>query len=104
MLNRYLTTSTRAFTLAVAINTPLAAQEVIDREMIGKLQDESKTHSHVLESYRTLTDVIGPRLTGSPAFKRAVDWTRDRLSEWGMSNVTVESWPFGRGRAVGGSP
>jgi carboxypeptidase Q len=26
-----------------------------------------------------------------------VDWTRDRLAEWGMSNVAVESWPFGRG-------
>jgi len=97
MLNRFLTTSALASTLIAAINTPIAAQEVIDRAMIGKLQDESKAHSRVLESYRTLTDVIGPRLTGSPAFKRAVDWTRDRLTEWGMSNVTVESWPFGRG-------
>jgi hypothetical protein len=51
----------------------------------------------VLESYRMLTDVIGPRLTGTPGFKRSVDWTRDRLAEWGMSNVAVESWPFGRG-------
>ena len=65
--------------------------------MIGKLQEESRAHSQVLETYRTLTDEIGPRLTGSPAFKRAVDWTRDRFTQWGMSNVTVESWPFGRG-------
>jgi hypothetical protein len=82
---------------ALAFSTAIAAQEPIDHAMIGKLQDETSARSHVLETYRTLTDVIGPRLTGSPAFKRAVDWTRDRLTEWGMSNVAVESWPFGRG-------
>jgi len=89
----------KRFCIVVALgsSTTLVAQEPIDRAMIGKLQEESRAHSRVLESYRTLTDVIGPRLTGSPGFKRAVEWTRDRLSEWGMSNVTVESWPFGRG-------
>src|SRR5690349_13634646 len=74
----------------------LPAQEPIDRAMLTKLREESKSRSKVLESYRTLTDVIGPRLTGSPGFKQSVDWTRDRLKEWGMT-VSVESWPFGRG-------
>ena len=97
MLNTFLTAATIASVLVSAVSVEIAAQEPIDRTMIGKLQAESQAHSKVLESYRTLTDVIGPRLTGSPGFKRAVDWTRDRLSEWGMSNVAVESWPFGRG-------
>ena len=97
MPNRYLTTLGLAFTLLTRITAALSGQEPIDRAMIGRLQDESRAHSHVLETYRTLTDVIGPRLTGSPGFKRAVDWTRDRLTQWGMSNVVVESWPFGRG-------
>jgi hypothetical protein len=93
----YLIIGTLGFTL-LAANAPFAAaQERIDREMIGKLQEESRAHSQVLETYRTLTDDIGPRLTGSPGFKRAVDWTRDRLAKYGMANVTVESWPFGRG-------
>ena len=30
-----------------------------------------------------LTDVIGPRLTGSPNMKRANEWTRDKLTAWG---------------------
>jgi len=97
MSNRYLIIGAFGFTLVAARSTFVAAQEPIDRAMIGKLQDESRSHSQVLETYRTLTDEIGPRLTGSPAFKRAVDWTRDRLTQWGMTNVTVESWPFGRG-------
>jgi hypothetical protein len=83
--------------LTSMVNTPVDAQEPIDRVMIGKLQEESTARSHVLENYRTLTDVIGPRLTASPAFKRAVDWTRDKLTEYGMSNVVEEAWPFGRG-------
>ena len=45
-----------------------------------------------------LTDVIGPRLTGSPNLKRANEWTRDTLAKWGLANAHLEAWgPFGRG-------
>src|SRR5262245_62003888 len=45
-----------------------------------------------------LTDVIGPRLTGSPAMTRANEWTRDKLASWGLENAQLESWgSFGRG-------
>ena len=45
-----------------------------------------------------LTDVIGPRLTASPAMKRANEWTRDKLAGWGLENAHLEAWgPFGRG-------
>ena len=73
------------------------AQEPVDRAMIARLRAEGEERSQVRETYRVLTDVIGPRLTGTPGFKRAVDWTRDKLTEWGMSNVSVEAFPFGRG-------
>jgi hypothetical protein len=73
------------------------AQEPVDRPMIARLRAEGEERSQVRETYRVLTDVIGPRLTGTPGFKRAVDWTRDKLTEWGMSNVSVEAFPFGRG-------
>ncbi|HEX3866892.1 MAG TPA: M20/M25/M40 family metallo-hydrolase, partial [Gemmatimonadaceae bacterium] len=35
--------------------------------------------------------------TASPAFVRAVNWAQDRLRGWGLSDVHLESWPFGRG-------
>ena len=45
-------------------------------------------------------DGIGPRLTGSPNMKRANEWTRDKLTEFGLSNSHLEPWgPFGRGWA-----
>lgn len=54
--------------------------------------------SQVMETIGYLTDVIGPRLTGSPQMKRANDWTRSKLETWGLTNAHVEPWgPFGRG-------
>jgi hypothetical protein len=99
MLQQFVSAFARAlvpFGVSV-LSATLVAQEPVDRAMLTKLRAESDARSHVLESYRMLTDVIGPRLTGTPGFKRSVDWTRDRLVEWGMTNVAVESWPFGRG-------
>jgi hypothetical protein len=99
MLQRFVKASALAFSVISTLGaTPrLHGQEPVDRAMIAKVRAESDSRSRVLETYRTLTDVIGPRLTGTPGFKRSVDWTRERLAEWGMSNVAVESWPFGRG-------
>ena len=44
-----------------------------------------------------LSDVYGPRLTGSPAIKQAGDWAMKRLSEWGLANAHQETWKFGKG-------
>ena len=50
-----------------------------------------------------LTDVIGPRLTGSPNLKRAEEYAMDKLREWGLSNAHLEAWgPFGRGWSLEG--
>src|SRR5262245_46584061 len=55
-------------------------------------------HSQVMRTLGYLTDVIGPRLTASPNLKRANEWTRDKLKEWGLENAHLEAWgPFGRG-------
>jgi len=44
-----------------------------------------------------LTDVNGPRLTGSPNFDRAADWATQRLTEYGLAQARLEKWgPFGR--------
>jgi carboxypeptidase Q len=43
-------------------------------------------------------DGIGARLTGSPNMKRANEWTRKKLEDFGLSNAHLERWgPFGRG-------
>jgi hypothetical protein len=61
------------------------------------MRDEGLNHSRAWSMVDTLATVIGPRLTASPAFMRAATWARDHLSSWGLSDVHMESWPFGRG-------
>jgi carboxypeptidase Q len=64
---------------------------------LAKIRTEGLEHSQVQAIFDYLTINIGPRLTASPAHKRAVEWTRDRLSSYGLANVHVEPWKFGRG-------
>ena len=75
----------------------LSAQEPVDQATIARIRDEGLARSRVGETFNHLTNVIGPRLTGSPQFKQAVDWTTERLRSYGLSGVHQESWPFGRG-------
>ena len=65
--------------------------------MVTRIREEGLRHSQVMETVRQLTDVLGPRVTGSPQMKAANDWTRQRLEEWGLRNAHLEAYPFGRG-------
>src|SRR2546421_1922523 len=65
---------------------------------IARIRNEGLNHSQVMETLSYLTDVIGPRLPGSPNLKRANEWTREKLTSWGLTNAHLEAWgPFGRG-------
>jgi carboxypeptidase Q len=54
-----------------------------------------------METAFYLTDVSGPRLSGSPSLKRAQDWAVSQLKTWGMANSKREAWgKFGKGWEV----
>jgi len=86
---------------AVLISLPLAAQwpaaEKVDLDALYRLKDEGLQRSKVMEIESYLTDVYGPRLTGSPEIKEAAAWAQTTMKEWGLANVHTETWPFGRG-------
>jgi carboxypeptidase Q len=83
----------------LALSTSFA-QEKVDLETITKIRYEGFRNSKVMELASGLMDQIGPRLTGSPNMKRANEWTRDKLTEFGLVNAHLEPWsPFGRGWA-----
>lgn len=60
-----------------------AAQEPIDHAMIAAITAEGLERSEAATLFYTLTDVLGPRLTGSPAYIEAAHWARDRFRNWG---------------------
>src|SRR5262249_58867535 len=74
-----------------------AAQSSSDRDALAKIRAEGLERSQAAATFDYLTINIGPRLTASPAHKRAVEWTRDRFVSYGLSNVHIEPWTFGRG-------
>jgi hypothetical protein len=74
-----------------------ATSDAVNLDVMTQIRQEGFHNSKVMEIEGRLTDVIGPRLTGSPAMKRANEWTRDQFAEWGLANAHLESYPFGRG-------
>ena len=74
-----------------------AAQEPIDRATLARIRDEGTNRSQVAQTFNHLTNVIGPRLTGTPAYKQAADWAEARMKANGLRAVHQESFLFGRG-------
>ncbi|MGH7568470.1 MAG: M20/M25/M40 family metallo-hydrolase [Gemmatimonadales bacterium] len=84
--------------LASALAAQQVVQERVDLSVVQRIRDEGMNRSQVPELAGYLTDVIGPRLTGSSAMRRANDWTAEQFRGWGLANVVVEPWgQFGRG-------
>src|SRR5215467_12450357 len=65
--------------------------------VLAKIRDEGLHRSQVEKVFDMFVNVIGPRLTGSPAHKRAADYARETMERWGLTNSHLESWEFGRG-------
>jgi 6-phosphogluconolactonase len=60
----------------------------LDQKIIAEVKD----HTQILPNLTYLSDVIGPRLTGSENLKRANDWTAQKMREYGLENVHLEGW------------
>jgi carboxypeptidase Q len=94
-------TAALAAALASLLIIPAAADwptsESLDLDAIYRLKDEGFQRSKVMEIESYLTDVYGPRLTGSPNIKEAADWAQKTMRDWELANVHTETFPFGRG-------
>jgi hypothetical protein len=91
---------TKVICLAALAAVPLLllAEEKVDLAVVNRIKSEAFNNSKVMDTMFYLTDVYGPRLTGSPNYKAAGDWAVKRLKEFGLTNVKEEKWgPFGRG-------
>ena len=91
-----LKTSVVSVAVVLCLAAIVRSQEAVDLGVVDRIKSEAFARSQVMEHLRYLTDVHGPRLTGSTQFEEAVKWTTGRLTQFGLSNVHVERWPFGR--------
>jgi carboxypeptidase Q len=83
-----------AFLVTAAV---ASGQQAVDRDTIAKIRAEGIERSQVEPVFNELTVTIGPRLTASPAHKRAAEFVRERLAAYGLSNARLEPWKFGPG-------
>lgn len=90
----------RLFTAAAILALAAAAGAQQAAAPLNRIIDEGANHSQVMTTAQHLTDVIGPRLTNSPAMRRAEEWTQAKFREWGLVNVHKEGFAFGRGWSI----
>jgi hypothetical protein len=74
---------------------PLQAQEKINADVNARIRQEANSHSQILRTLHYLTDVYGPRVTGSPNHKAAAEWATKQMESWGLTNGRLEPWDFG---------
>ena len=74
-----------------------AGAQPLDHETLAAIRDEGLRRSQVMEHIGWLSDVYGPRVTGTPAIEEAGAWASETLEEWGLSNIRVERFGFGHG-------
>jgi len=73
---------------SIAFGQQTDINERIRQEATGK-------NSQIMKTLSMLTDVYGPRLTGSPNLKKAGEWAMKQMTDWGMQNAAMEPWDFG---------
>ncbi len=79
--------------LLLSLVSSLAAQEPVNHDVIARIREEGFRRSQVMEFAWVMTDVLGPRLTGSPGLKRAERWARARMDSLGLTGTVIE--PYG---------
>src|SRR5713226_3704646 len=84
--------------IAPAVKAPAAVRSAADLAaeqalaLDHKIVAESKNGSELMKNLTYLSDLIGPRLTGSAALKRGNEWTAAKMRSYGLSNVHLEPW------------
>src|SRR5262245_49010498 len=81
--------------LTALLLAPLGAQENPNADINAKIRQEESSHSQIMRTLHFLTDVYGPRLTGSPSLKAAGEWAVKTMEGWGFTNGHLEPWDFG---------
>ncbi|HMS43858.1 MAG TPA: hypothetical protein PKE69_26750, partial [Pyrinomonadaceae bacterium] len=78
--------------LAFLIQT---ASAQFDSEINQRIRNEGKNNSQIMKTIQVLTDVYGPRLTGSPQLKASGEWAANQMKTWGFDETRLEPWDFG---------
>jgi carboxypeptidase Q len=86
-----------ALALTVSLVAAPAMAAGVDGQTINQIADQGFNHGQVADTLEYLSDQIGGRMTNSPAMRKAEAWTEGQFKTWGLSDVRLEPFEFGRG-------
>jgi carboxypeptidase Q len=76
-----------AAALGLCLSAQVVTEEKVDLSVVQKIRHEAfGQNSKVMDSAFYMTDVYGPRLTGSPNAKAAGEWAVKKFQEWGRGD------------------
>lgn len=89
----------RSFVASILLSTFIAPAamfgQTVPANINAAIRKEGMENSKVMHSLHILTDLYGPRLTGSPNHENAAKWVASELKSWGFENTALEPWDFG---------
>jgi len=67
-------------------------REEIDHKIISRIKESGFHHSQVMNTLIFLSDVYGPRLSGTPDYRKSAEWAKKQLENWGLDSVKLEKY------------
>ncbi len=89
--------------LALVLSLTRSAAQVpagVDQNTVNRIRGEAITRSQAMETHWWLSEVYGPRATGTPGYQQGADWVMKKFAEWGLQNIHIERFPFGQGWTI----
>ena len=72
--------------------------DAVDLEIVHRIRDQAFFHSKVMDYVHAIADRNGPRVTGSPGYRRAAEAAIEGFNAAGIDRAGLESWgTFGWG-------
>jgi carboxypeptidase Q len=90
-------TAVAAVVIGLLCEAGSSGQQPASQAAIAAIKAEGMNRSQAPRLFHHLTDVIGPRLSGSPGHVAAARWAADQFKSWGLANPRLEPFEFGRG-------
>jgi hypothetical protein len=76
----------------VAGQEPQPASDPVVEKILAEVKDQNE----IIANLEYLTDMIGPRLTGTEKMNHASHWTMEMFQKYGLANVHLEPWTIAR--------
>ena len=72
----------------------------LDTAVINRIRGEAVANSQAMDTHWWLSEVFGPRATGTPGYQKGAEWVMAKFKEWGLQNIHIERFPFGQGWTI----